>query len=245
MPNMAQPGLPSSCTAQAGAPSLPPEGVQPEGAVPFLAGTMYARVLILVHVEDHVDALLACPSDDLGHPVEVRRRVGPRRGLQLAPVEHQADDVESEGPHLCEVVPTARSDRLCEGGTRRLHFAQWRLRNQGRRLRAASLVRPRRHGEDGGPTGRARIGDIFHADGRRAVQEDLAPHGVGQIGRAVGTARRRDDVEEGQGGDAGTRRTRRGAGCAGRHEEHRGGDGGAHDRGGPKEARRPGHGGAN
>ena len=226
-----------------GAVAAPRRGAA-RGGRPLLGGHDVARVLILVHVEDHVDALLARPPHDLRHPVEVRRRVGPRRGLQLAPVEDQADDVEPEGPHLREVVPTARCGRLRERGTRRLDLAQRRLGDQRRRLRAASVVGRRRHREDGGATVRARIGDVLHPDRRRAVQQDLAPGGVGQIRRDVGAARRRDDVEEGQGRDAGARGARRGTGCAGRHEEHRGGDGGAHQRGRPKEARRAGHGGA-
>ena len=152
-----------------------------------------------MHVEDHVDALLARPADHLGHAVEVRGRVGARRGLELAPVEDQADHVEAEGAHLREVVAAPRCGGLRVG--RQARPAPRTAAAAGSAPRPSGSARRRPTAPPGrGPARRSRRGRRRPPCPTAAapVQQHLAPGGVGQVGRQVGAARRRHDVEEGQ-----------------------------------------------
>ena len=156
------------------------------------------RVLVLMHVQDHVNALLSRPADHLRDAGQVGRRVRPRRRFQLAPVEDEADDVKAQGAHLGEVVTAAGSDRLREGRPRGLYLAERGLGNQWRGLGAPTRVGRGCDRKQGRFPLRFRVRHVLHADRGGAVEQHFAPCSVGQEGRAIATARRRDHVEEGQ-----------------------------------------------
>ena len=63
-----------------------------------------SRPAVLVHVQDHVDPVVAGPPDHLGNPIQIGGVIASWRRLEQAPGEAQLDHVEAEVPHLTEVV---------------------------------------------------------------------------------------------------------------------------------------------